>query len=100
AKIPGRCRECQKAEGAIHKRWNSPVMETRLDTRHEGKIKFWNSEKGYGFIRPDDGTADLFLHISQYSGTSTPMQGDKVRFDVDPARGALERRAARNVGLA
>lgn len=46
-----------------------------------GTVKFFNSEKGWGFIVPDDGSEDLFVH---HSGSSQPMnEGDKVTYDIE-----------------
>ncbi|MCB1383666.1 MAG: cold-shock protein [Notoacmeibacter sp.] len=51
-----------------------------------GTVKFFNTEKGYGFITPDDGAKDVFVHISavQASGLQTLGEGQKVAFDVEP----------------
>lgn len=51
-----------------------------------GTVKFFNSEKGYGFITPDDGAKDVFVHISalQASGLQSLNEGDKVSFEVEP----------------
>jgi CspA family cold shock protein len=53
-----------------------------------GVVKFFNSEKGYGFIAPDDGGKDVFVHFSNISGTGYRSldQGQKVEFDVAPGR--------------
>lgn len=48
--------------------------------RESGRIKFWNEDKGYGFIRADNGT-DVFVHVSQ-TGFLTPGIGDRVSFEV------------------
>lgn len=45
-----------------------------------GTVKFFNGEKGFGFITPDSG-ADLFFHISEVQGQQ-PRDGDKVEFEV------------------
>ena len=45
-----------------------------------GTVKFFNSEKGFGFITPDDGK-DLFFHVSEIQGQE-PKDGDKVEFEV------------------
>ena len=49
-----------------------------------GTVKWFNDEKGFGFIKPDDGGKDLFAHHSaiQASGHRTLKEGQKVSFDV------------------
>jgi CspA family cold shock protein len=49
-----------------------------------GKVKWFNAEKNYGFIEPDDGGDDLFLHGSNIQGSATkPRDGDRVEFDAE-----------------
>jgi CspA family cold shock protein len=49
-----------------------------------GIVKFFNATKGFGFIQPDDGSKDVFVHISavERSGMSTLNEGQKVSFEV------------------
>ncbi|WP_402469608.1 transcription antiterminator/RNA stability regulator CspE [Isoptericola aurantiacus] len=49
-----------------------------------GTVKWFNSEKGYGFIAPEDGTADVFVHFSaiQSQGYRSLDEEQKVEFDV------------------
>jgi CspA family cold shock protein len=49
-----------------------------------GTVKFFNSSRGFGFIRPDDGSKDVFVHISavQAAGLGTLSENQKVSFDV------------------
>lgn len=51
----------------------------------QGTVKWFNAEKGYGFIAPDDGSADVFVHYSeiQTSGFRTLEEDQKVEFEVD-----------------
>ncbi|ARJ07133.1 cold-shock protein [Humibacter sp. BT305] len=50
-----------------------------------GTVKWFNSEKGYGFIQPDDGTADVFAHYSAIQGTGYRglEENQKVEFDTE-----------------
>lgn len=49
-----------------------------------GTVKWFNAEKGFGFIAPDDGTADVFAHFSAIAGNGYRSldEGDKVEFEV------------------
>jgi CspA family cold shock protein len=50
----------------------------------KGTVKWFNNQKGFGFIQPDDGGKDVFVHISavERSGLSTLNEGQKVSFEV------------------
>ena len=54
-----------------------------------GTVKWFNSQKGYGFIQPDDGSKDVFVHISavERAGLSSLNEGQKVGFDLATERG-------------
>ena len=54
-----------------------------------GTIKFFNDEKGFGFITRDDGGDDVFVHVRSLNGLATLMEGMRVRFDAR-ARASLE----------
>ncbi|MDE2492672.1 MAG: cold-shock protein [Alphaproteobacteria bacterium] len=50
-----------------------------------GTVKWFNAQKGFGFIQPDDGGKDVFVHISavERSGIGNLREGQKVSFDVE-----------------
>ncbi len=51
-----------------------------------GTIKFFNDEKGFGFITPDAGGVDVFVHVSAVQGSSVLREGTKVSFEVGQDR--------------
>jgi CspA family cold shock protein len=54
-----------------------------------GTVKFFNTQKGFGFIQPSDGSKDVFVHISavERAGMRTLVEGQKVSYDVVTERG-------------
>lgn len=65
-----------------------------------GTVKFFNATKGFGFIQPDDGTKDAFVHISavERAGLSTLADGQKVTYTLETGRDG--RASAANIALA
>lgn len=55
----------------------------------QGKVKWFNGTKGFGFIQPDDGGRDVFVHVSavEKAGLTTLREGDVIVFDVATERG-------------
>ena len=59
-------------------------------SRENGTVKFFNHSRGFGFVQPDDGGKDVFLHASalERSGIPAVNEGDKVSFEIeDDTRG-------------
>ena len=50
-----------------------------------GTVKWFNAQKGYGFIQPESGSKDVFVHISavERAGLSTLKEGQKISFDTE-----------------
>ncbi len=64
-----------------------------------GTVKWFNAQKGYGFIQPSSGGKDVFVHISavERAGLGTLAEGQKVSYDIARDRG---KEAAANLALA
>ena len=62
-----------------------------------GTVKWFNAQKGYGFIQPTDGTKDVFVHISavERAGLSTLNEGQKVSYELE--RGQQGKTSAANL---
>ena len=65
-----------------------------------GTVKWFNSTKGFGFIQPEDGTQDVFLHVSavERAGINRIDDGQKVTYDIESGRDG--RTSANNLTLA
>jgi len=65
----------------------------------QGKVKFFNSLRGFGFIQPTDGGADVFVHISavERAGMSNLNEGQSLTYDVVSERGKLAASNLQNV---
>ena len=56
-----------------------------------GTVKWFNANKGFGFIEPDEGDADVFVHVTavQESGLGSLDEGDRVNFELVENRGKM-----------
>ena len=65
-----------------------PTISKKGVGRASGTVKWFITTKGYGFIQPDDGSKDAFVHISavERAGLSSLREGQKVEFDLVPGR--------------
>ncbi len=107
-KVRGAIRRAAKmfSNGAVAKRW--ALTENNMATRQQqsrialeekaqvavtrkvtGTVKWFNIQKGFGFIQPDNGGGDVFVHISavERAGLNGLNEGQKVSFDLDSERG-------------
>ncbi len=64
--------------------------------RTNGTVKFFDQTRGFGFITPDDGGKDVFVHVTALSssGIAALGEGDKVSFDVEDDRRGRGKQAA------
>ncbi len=54
----------------------------------KGTVKFFNANKGFGFIEPEDGTKDAFVHVTalERAGITSLAEGQKVTYDLEEGR--------------
>ena len=66
--------------------------------KETGTVKWFNPDKGYGFVAPDDGTKDVFIHISALNAASlnTLDENQKIKFEVTSSQG---KESATNIEL-
>jgi CspA family cold shock protein len=83
AQIKSGCRHANRA--------NAPLPPAKGKNMATGTVKWFNGQKGFGFIQPDDGGSDVFVHVSavERAGLSGLAEGQKISFEVkvDPKRG-------------
>lgn len=94
--VPEEPRECKKPQnrclaGAVarkHVKQSQKSKAIRRGLMPSGTVKWFNPAKGFGFITPDDGGTDVFLHISavERSGIGTPREGQRVSYDLERDR--------------
>jgi CspA family cold shock protein len=73
-------------------RGGDPVVNDQKDTDMPvGKVKWFNTQKGFGFIQPDDGSKDVFVHISavERSGIGNLNEGQRLSFELQTERGKV-----------
>lgn len=63
-------------------------MDIRISSMITGKVKFFNNDKGFGFIAPETGGPDAFVHISavERAGMSTLQQDQRVSYELETDR--------------
>src|SRR5579862_8214201 len=69
--------------------WGQVHLDQRKDTpMNTGTVKFYNDQKGFGFIQPDDGGKDVFVHATalERAGMRGLVEGQKVTFDTQEDR--------------
>jgi CspA family cold shock protein len=76
------------ARRAMHAR-SVRSEECKEGTMPVGTVKFFNTQKGFGFIQPSDGSKDVFVHVSavERAGMGTLVEGQKVSYEVVTERG-------------
>jgi len=81
--------------GVVHAHWGCSVTESRGETVN-GKVKWFNNAKGYGFILPESGGKDVFCHYSEIEieGFRTLSAGQTVEFGIEEGPKGL---SAKNV---
>src|ERR1700681_2841551 len=88
-----RCRLPQGSPASI------PSVEKRGNTMATGTVKWFNGTKGFGFITPDDGSADVFAHFSSIEGSGYRelVEGQKVDYQSEQGPKGLQAKSVRSL---
>ena len=80
------------AAGAVTRTAQGGPRTRRKDDMATGTVKWFNSDKGFGFIAPADGSADVFAHFSAITGTGRRdlYEGQQVEFDTERGQKGLQ----------
>jgi CspA family cold shock protein len=92
--------QCSEVGYAAANHFAAPVLPTKEKDMPSGTVKWFNTTKGYGFIAPDGGGTDIFVHISavEQSGLTGLADNEKVTFDLIEGRDG--RKMAGNIAKA
>jgi cold shock protein len=77
-------------EGQVTRRYQSLIVNLEISTMARGTVKWFNSQKGYGFIQPTGGGGrDIFVHISavERAGLRSLNEGQQIEFEIEENRG-------------
>jgi CspA family cold shock protein len=69
------------------------IARRRRGSMANGTVKFFNQDKGFGFITPEDGGQDVFVHVSAVQGSTLLRDGQKVSYDLGEDRKTGKSRA-------
>ena len=74
----------------------TPTGKRHLMNRITGTVKFFNTSKGFGFVQPEDGSKDMFIHVSalERAGIHGLNEGDKITFVLEDDRRGRGKQAA------
>jgi CspA family cold shock protein len=83
AKLSGRE---MSGQAEAQRAWAEQCGERSFPMAMTGTVKFFNGERGYGFIKPDDGGRDVFVHITavEQAGLKDLTEGQRITFEVEP----------------
>src|ERR1700680_1618984 len=96
--MPGARSDPPNIDSSIKTRSRAPWAQVHLNQRkdlsmNKGTVKFYNDQKGFGFIQPDDGGKDVFVHATalERAGMRGLREGQKVTFEAqtDPRSGKI-----------